>query len=602
MKLILETFIELFSVGFIIMLILALFIILLKKLNFFKNVEEGLLLVPLLLTFVSIFAIYTTALNSIFLFTFFIIIILFTYVIKTTNNSINKTPSNSLIIYLLTSFIIIFTINYISKISYEYFPFFSCTRDNMFYSNISSFLLKYKVETYHFDWYLRPELLTRTPYHYFDIWLTSLIINFFGTYPPETYELIVSPLLLTILHFVLFTFFQREKKSLNLYLFTLAIIIIINIYFPSFFETKTLISTIWIIYIFSIIYFIKIKNFYFVLILFLPLLTFNILYLPLLFIVPLYIYLINKKIKSSTRPLIIYFSFIFLIILYYVLGNKGTGEENVLETIYYYDSFNKIKTFIHFCVLYIIDLEFILSSILVILLSFVINKLKLKKLFYYFLVLTFCALIASLLHFITESSQVFTLVFKGINISLILILLTYLFKEKWKFYSKNGIYSLIIIISCLIISSNKKIDGRIKNYSINYLTQLKSIKEVFNSNGGRIIHTNKISSAYGLNSNCHFQGYPILYFSKQLKVHTLNSKEIPDRKSLNNFFNFNKKRILKKEFLYNFQNDNNLDINEIIEKLNIKYIFLDEGKKIPSGLKPKRIIVDSLSKEKLIIL
>lgn len=584
------------------------------------NKRQSSLAFPIGLLFIVVtYSIFVVGGKTIFilLLPFFIF-----YLIKIKSYSINfkyllnNTWANSK--QLLLPIIMLFLSNYILTLKLENYPYFEVCRDDIYYSRLSTFIYDFGIETYNIGWYKEVSNLGNSQYHFFELYLNSLLSKLTFQSSLTTYIFYISPLLqltfyVAIIH--LKSIFKISTKRNYL----IAFAILLTILSPAIKFTITFLPVILLI--------LSIKKSNIVLSLFLTILLFTLNPIFVFILPPLYIcYIICLKITKSKIEkqyyLLIILS-IFLAIAYFSVSNFFKGDLEMLNggmidfnyIIEYYSDMQHIKMTLHFILKYLLKSILIfplLSVLMVFLIAVNFKKIRsdLPYLLFLFILLVISIIASSTIHFLRESAQIFQMSY----FIFIFVTIAFLYVKHYSSAQKNiNIIVLLCIVSSIIyarkdlnILNYSEDDHRFGKYSISYFDNIKEV--IGESNDLKIVrflNQNQYQDTERVTPYNSFEGYYVAFFSDQFYFHTFNLKDIPDKKSLNNFYNYNKNGLLKKVYDYNYLNKyNSLSDEELLLQFlkdhdNVNYAIIEKGAVIPSNLNEliEIKIVDTKSQE-----
>ena len=285
------------------------------------------------------------------------------------------------------------------------------------------------------------------------------------------------------------------------------------------------------------------------------------------------------------------------------------------DLITYYDNFPKIKTLVHFIMKY-----FIMTALLALPFIFIFIPLKKHKLLSFksgFTILTLIILLTSLglssvLYFIVDTSQIFTITMNILSHLLLYCTIPLLFFKVPKSYFYK-VWMCIYLLSGIYLVINDFIykASNMSRYSTVFLNSVQSISNKIHGQGIRYLAPSYYTSAYLLNSNCNFEGYYLSFLKNDIIIHTVTVNEIPNRKELHDFFNYNKKLILKSSYYLNFVHQMKLEnvSNDsaqfiFVKENNIDFIVAIKGARIPDGILRliTKKIEDPVSRETLMLI
>lgn len=252
---------------------------------------------------VTIYALYKTSFNSVFLIVPFLFLFLFRF-----RRDFYKIKALSFAkIFGLQLFVGIS----LCLVAYYFFYMFmdgAVFGDNQFYASIAYSLNKTGIETTNFDWTLSEK--SATPYHYTEGWFTALWSKVFQLNTLKTYYLLYIPVFGSTIFIGAFTLAKRLLKSVKYanflsFIIALTFLLIQNVDFPFFKVIQNY------YHIGSWFHNIKFSVIYIELLVFVILLlnrNFFAAYISLLLLVPLY---------SSISPAILSGLFVAILYLYY---------------------------------------------------------------------------------------------------------------------------------------------------------------------------------------------------------------------------------------------------------------------------------------------
>lgn len=185
-----------------------------------------------LIAIVTIYALYKTSFNSVFLIVPFLFLFLFRF-----RRDFYKIKALSLAkIFGLQLFVGIS----LCLVAYYFFYVFmdgALFGDNQFYASIAYSLNKTGIETTNFDWTLTEK--SATPYHYTESWFTALWSKVFQLNTLKTYYLLYIPVFGSTIFIGAFTLAKRLLKSVKYvnflsFIIALTFLLIQNVDFPFF--------------------------------------------------------------------------------------------------------------------------------------------------------------------------------------------------------------------------------------------------------------------------------------------------------------------------------------------------------------------------------
>lgn len=180
------------------------------------------ILVGLLIS-VSSYAIITTKGNTILLPVLFLTLYLvWKYEAFSFKSNLNL---RSLSVFVLLSFLINFGFHYYTSIIHTFY----LEGDFIFYGRLAHFISSNGIETTDLE-YLLKDNLTKMPYHYGDIWLTSLISNLSHINPISVSLVVLPSILETLLGILFLQYFYTTEYRLHTFFIALFIAFLSSIF------------------------------------------------------------------------------------------------------------------------------------------------------------------------------------------------------------------------------------------------------------------------------------------------------------------------------------------------------------------------------------
>lgn len=484
----------------------------------------------------------------------------------------------------------------------DIFPYFHTSRDDIFYSQVSSFISKNGVETFYIDWAGKIDTLGLVPYHYFELWLNGLLTEATGLLSVDVYYFVTSIFITLLLYQTVLMIIEEvvnQKIELKHRIVAILLIFLGDIFYghvsPEIWPTLTgglnLYENLKIAIILIVLAFswrawkYSCYSISLILLLVVPLLNYGLMPV-IMFSVPMFFVLHRWFLKTAElipyRKVLIYYLvyLIMLITIQKVFKNSFDGMTTLgaKDLIQYYDELPKVKTLIHFILKYFLMIFLVLLPYFFIIIP--IRKHRLLNLRSGFIVLGLIILItslglSSLLYFVIDTSQIFTialnvlihlLLFCSIPLLLFKIPQNYFYKVLIFIFLFSGIYQ--VVYGCIYKGS------RMNQYSNGFLNGVQSFSSKIKGEGIRYLTPDYYTSAYVINPNCNFEGYYLSFLKNNIVIHTVTIDQIPDKKELHDFFNYNKKLILKSSFYLNFIQDKKV---EGISKDSMQLFFVREN-------------------------
>lgn len=501
---------------------------------------------------------------------------------------------------------------------FDIYPFSHPARDELFYSQVSSFMSRYGVETFYIDWVNEPGVLGLVPYHYFEIWLNAFITDSTGLLSINAYSFVVFVFVTLLLYQAILLLIEeitRERLNWKHKLVAVSLIYLGDIFFGTalskilpgmasvgvylYSNLKITLSFIVVLlawrewkygrYVLSML-----------LLLIIPLLNYGLMPVTLVS-VPAFLllhYWFMKSLEPIPYKKILLYYFVFFVALIGIQkifknnfdGITALGLNSLID---YYDSFDKVKTVINYIFNYFRKIVVLCIPFLFLIIP--LRKYKLIHLKSGFAALLSIMLITALglsavLHFIIDTSQIFTITLNIIShILLYIALVLLLFKVPKNYFFKGVVVLYLISGGYIILRSCIEKGSRISYYSKEFLSSLKTANDSIKGQGIRYLTPDYYTSgAYDINPNCNFEGNYFCLLRNNVLIHTVTVNEIPDRKELHDFFNYNKKLILKSSFYLHFaqqmypQTSNSDSIQlAFVKKYNIDFIIATKNAVIP---------------------
>lgn len=543
------------------------------------------------------------------------------------------------IIELQVIVILFFILKIASTIQPDIYPYFHASRDDIFYSQIASFISQNGVETFYIDWEKISDTLGVIPYHYFELWLNSLLTEVTGLLSINTYFFVTSSIIMLLLYQAILMIVEEvtsQKIGLKHKIIAVSVIFLGDLFFgmipseilPNLTGGLALYDNLKIVIIFIVLalswraWKYGHNTISLLMLLVVPLLNYGL--MPVIMVsVPVFFiihrWFLKKPELIPYRKILIYYSvyIVMLLTIQKIFKNPFAGVTilGVKDLIAYFDDFSKIKTLVHFA------LNYFLMTILLLLPYFFIliplKKYKLINLKSSFVVLSLLLLLASIglssvLYFILDTSQIFTIVLNVLSHLLLYIIIPLLlFKVPGNFFYKALVGVFLLSGICLVAYDFTNKESRMSRYSIDFLNSVQSVSDKINGQGIRYLTPDYYSSAYVINPNCNFEGYYLSFLKNNVVIHTLTVDQIPDKKELHDFFNYNKKIILKSSFYLNFVQQMKLEHTNtdsvhlaFVKNNNIDFVVATKNAIVPPAIANLVYdeITDSLSGEKIMFI
>ncbi len=537
----------------------------------------------------------------------------------------------TLFFFLLKSF---------SFIDSSIYPFFHGGRDDIFYSQVSSFISTHGVESYYLDWASQSSLLGPMPYHYFELWLNALISSVTRLLSVNVYYFVTTVFITTLLYQTVLTMAANLLRipvlTFKHKILAISLIFIVNLFFGIigysdrnglafgfllYNNTKVI-----IIFIVFVLAWLKWRDgshaISLLLLLHIPIFNYGLMPIiictvPVFFIIHRWVLKFPEEIPFK-RILLYYAIFaILLSVIQKIFSNKfeGFAALGLNEIISYYDNFSKFKTLLNYVlnnVLKIISL--ILPFIIIVIPLKKHNLLRPKNSFIVLMSMFLLAALAlsCLLYFVSESSQLFTIT---LNTSFHLFMYTGVFLlffkvEKYIFY--KGLIGVYFMLGFFMLANSIKSRGAyMSRYSANFLKEVMTVGNDIHGQGIRYLTPDYYKSAYNFDPNCNFEGYYLSFLKNDVIIHTVSVKNIPDKKELHDFFNYNKKLALQSSYYLNCINKAGLEkaTDEtaqlyFIKNNDIDFIVTTKNAVVPSSINKLvyKELVDTFSGEKLMLI
>ena len=515
----------------------------------------------------------------------------------------------------------------LSVINSDSYPYLPVSRDMVFYSQISSFISDFGIESSKIDWRINPDETGMNPYHYFELWTNAFISEFSGLLKIKSYFFVTSIIFQFLLYRVLLVLPEIFKIKINsgIKIFSIFLVFfgdMVNI-IPGFFwgvsgfyhyglNGNLKITVAFIYFILALFSWQKgFKQITFII--FLCLSVFNFLFFPIT-LVSIPIFLLFHKIFFSKyekleyiRIIVYYLLFFGLFFVVQKLSNLNTNKFAYLNNndfISYFNDVSDFKQILKYFRKYSISNFILFFPAFVFLIPFFIwKKIQFKNSIYFFiLIIIINATIASALsNFLSDSSQLFLMPLTLITHLVYYSLIFYIF---FKLEGKN-IYKIAFLLYCLlglwlqgnIFSSSKNFK---ETYSGKYLTEIENNILKIEGGGIRYVTNHAGFTARDINSNLHSQGYYLFFYKDNLSIHTVNMHLTPEK---DDYFNYNKDRISQQLYYNYYLKKNNLDTLsyencqlEFIKNHNINFIIVVKKIEVPEKI--LNLVVKTIEDEK----
>jgi len=517
---------------------------------------------------------------------------------------------------------IIYTFSYLNSLKISFFPYFDICRDDMFYVHISNFISTNHVENMHVDWYLNVNDMGVSQYHYFEMYLNIFLYKISQLKSITTYIQFIMPISALIYYSSLL--FLADTLNIKKNYKTLFFILLLAIIIPPVKFSLTFLPI--ILFIYALHRNSSILTLFVCAILLILNPIFLILVLPIHIFYGFLKFVLTKKINMKRITLIasvfgVYIIYIFIFKLFKgSIPQLNKGSFSLPDFIAYYSDINHYKTLLHYWFKYtyklFTNLPLLSLSLVYLITLSVLNRVKIKYSFEVISVLIFGFIISiissGLLHFMNESSQVFQF-YSFILLFTLLPIVYFSFSN----ISKPIHYSVIFLLLVSAGYSKKNInifnlnDQRLGNYSKSYFNNVKKAisDEQKELNVLRFLNDKQYDDTEHFNSYNSFEGYYLAFFSSNYNLHTFNMNDIKEKKSLHDYHNYNRSKLLPLGYDYNYFLPLNIENKEqLLERYlsdhKIHYIIIQKGAKSPSNLAKyiKYKIVDEKSGELFIIL
>ncbi len=516
-----------------------------------------------------------------------------------------KEELKSASITFIISIVIVYMLVFWTSFSVESFPYFSLSRDDIFYAQVANHISVNGVENIYLDWGVKAKEMGICPYHYFDPYLMIFFSSFLNITNNHILWFISFPVMLVVLVTGVMSFYKGDRFSM---LFVAVLSIIVFQFFK--YDFKLISCTI----IFTLVTLFYFNNEYskaiFALVV-LPALNWGQLPLVLAVILILLIISIFKKqftyFKSIGLAIIICLSY-FITIGAFKGTIDGLSSDIGMNSItdYYFTDLSRIKTSIHIALSLFIEkiLENVFQFVFLMALFgliIVMNKFKAYRKFIYLIgiYLILSLILSGLFSFLADTAQIFYLYFTFLMF-LPFILATKLIGDNKLFKIAFTVFSIVALYGYLSKYSPRtnQLYFDLEKYSSEYLNELKLNKGTFKGRGARFMDAN-INSAYAINPNCHNVGYPLTFLRNGMEINTLNLLDIKPIESLHDFFNYNKAHVIKSTYLSHdyYQSEKQLSWNQLdsngksayyinfINRHQIKYVFVNAQTTIPESVR-----------------
>lgn len=535
--------------------------------------------------------------------------------------------------------LLLYVIKIFLTVDPKIYPVFNSGRDDIFYSQMSGFISTYGKENFYIDWVSDVKSLGIVPYHYFELWLNAFLSEITGllnllVYTFTTFVIITLLLYKTIL--AMMEVVLKQKITIKHIITAISLLFMGDIFFGLVHkDTWTTLTggyalfdnfKIILIFIVFVLSWITWKKEYYtislLLLLISPLLNFGL--MPIIMgVVPVFFVVHYRIIKTGEEiqyKKILYYYLIYILLLIgiqKVFSNQFNGLTtlSLKDLINYYNELSKVKTFLNYVLIYILDIGMLFLTYFFILIPLKQKGLLILKSGFnvlMLLILISSIVLSSLLHFLMDTSQLFTIItniiahlllFAGIPMVLFLIQRNYFYK---------GLIIMFLIAGGYFWGSRFSQKGaQLDRYSPEFLKQVQKISYKIHGQGIRFLTPDYYHSTYNINPNCNFEGYYLSYFKNNLTIHTVSVNNIPDKKELHDFFNYNKKIILRSSYYLHFVDLNGLqNVSDdsaqyaFVKNNNIDFIVTTKNAVVPENIKKMVIetVEDSTSKETLMLI
>lgn len=563
---------------------------------------------------VTIVALYLTKFKTIFIIPASLIVyIVFHYKCwKPSSWSFNKRIFSPIIYFIIAytlSYILLFWVSF----SIEFFPYFSLGRDDMFYSQVAFHIKQFGVENPSLAYANEAHRVGIVPYHYFEGYLTSLVNLLSNSLMVHTLHFSTFPIFISVLSMGIINC-KTLKPNLNSIIYL--IIAVLFLFFAFYYNFKNF--PFFTMLVFSMVLYVssykKEAAFWLLLV---PAVSYGQLPLLLFANVVLICFFLFKRNREYFR----FFSACILILFTYLFYKKiQVGDISLFTSAlsisqlfeYYLADMFRIKTSVHIGVMVFIEtmtrnvLQIVSGVLIFLFVLYFKFKLELRENKYYnlvkvyFIYVLFTVIVSSILSFIADANQIL------IDNLFLLNILVFLMFGKISSYIKDAVYFKIGILLLFsiwsysnLVKSNpftNKLWFELEQYSESYLMFFNDNPSPFISAGARYINPNV--GGYGLNSDVDRPGWILPFLRNGLIIHTINKLEVPEKQSLHDFFNFNKRIILPGNYVYQDfnsvskviweQKSEEEKINyyiDFIKRKKLNYLFVNQAYPLPNRLK-----------------
>jgi hypothetical protein len=519
------------------------------------------------------------------------------------------------------------------------YPFFHGGRDDIFYSQVSSFISKQGVESCYVDWVNQPSSLGLIPYHYFELWLNAIIVDITGFLSLTAYYFVTATLISVCLYqtiVMIASIVLQQSLTLKNKLLALALIFIGNLFFGFFtgenwpnlsgaFSIYDNYKIILVFIVFSISW-VKWKDSQYVVsllvLLIIPIINYGLMpviicAVPVFFAVHKWIFKMPEKIPYG-RILLYYGTYAVLLSeIQKVFPNKFEGGAilGLNELIGYYNELAKVKTLINFAFNYTLKIcSLFVPFILIILPLKKYGWLHIKDGFVLLMTLILLSALAlsSILYFVADTSQIFTIAFNTILHLFLFIGIFLLFFKVEKYFFLKALIGIYLLSGIYMLASSMTHKQSIMNrYSSAFLKKVASVSGDIHGQGVRYLTPDYYKSAYNLDPNCNFEGYFLSFLKNDVIIHTVTVNQIPDKQELHDFFNYNKQLALAASYYLHAVDKAGLStVSDEAAQLRfikdhpIDFIVTTKDAKVPSSINKLvyKELVDSFSGERLMLI
>lgn len=462
------------------------------------------------------------------------------------------------LIFLISIGLIFYAIHYF---------FFPNLIDIVYYSKLSQNLVKYKIENYNIQYF---EYLSSknklTLYHYNELWLNGFISKIFNLNCVESYSLVITPYfhfisflsILSILSIYIQSSIKLFFASMSIYGASILFFQILSIseghdsywYYglPDITSVKSLSFIQPFVFLLFSIY--NKEKFVLNLLLSLILIVCNLVFLPIIGLIILFLLIEKKKeiycfINNNKRSFAVLITFIIILLIYSksIMLKSVLFQKYIYSLDYYIEHIHEyIKIFgIYFTKIFLIYPFGILSFYYVFAGS---NRIKLISRLYLFCIISLC-IVLSFFYSMPDITQILSLPIQTLGVFYLVVIII---EFNNKFYEKF-LLSLIMIVTVLnfsfetdrnynsIVYKSNKISNLLANKNVGYISSKVWSKWTYNNN--------ILALLYIQNENCNFPIDLSVCFTsiKECKKYSENNPDYPIK------FNHENIEIQTKRFL-----------------------------------------------------